>query len=59
MKNNALRVINFIALLVLAFGACSLDSDSVKVPLIMMLSGGGWLLLFYFVNAKILEEWYS
>lgn len=58
MKNKILKSINYIAFIVFLLGACSLDSDS-WVPAYMALGGAGWLILFYFVNAEILEDRYN
>lgn len=55
MKNTVLRVINTVAFVVFLLGACTLDSDS-YIPLIMAIGGAAWLMLFYFVNAEILED---
>ena len=56
MRSKIFTVLNYIALLVFAVGACSLDSDNMTIPAIMALGGAGWLFLSYLANAEYLED---
>lgn len=54
MKNKILYTISYVALILFIIGACSIDSDGL-LPVCMILLGAGWLGLFYYVNAEVLE----
>lgn len=56
MKNAILKGFTMFMALIALFGACMLDSEDIRIPIIMMLAGGLWCAIFYFVNEEYIER---
>lgn len=52
MKNLVLKAITGIATAAAMLGACSMDSDNLVIPAVMVAVGGAWLTLFGIANRE-------
>ena len=48
-----LKAITWIAGILFIIGACSLDSEDITIPVMVMLASGLWLTLIMFANDKL------
>ena len=48
-----LKAITWIAGILFIIGACSLDSEDITIPVMVMLASGLWLTLIIFANDKL------
>lgn len=52
IKNFVIKTISIIAFITFFISACCLDSDNIKIPLILMGISGTWLFLFIKANEE-------
>ncbi|MCD7862406.1 MAG: hypothetical protein LUG61_02560 [Lachnospiraceae bacterium] len=52
MKDTILKVVTGIAGLVFVTGMAMMDSESLVIPGIMVMTSGAWLLLYFSINER-------
>lgn len=56
VKNYVLKGFTWVMGFVALMGACMLDSEDIRIPILMMLVGLAWCAIFYFVNVEYFER---